>query len=405
MESQQSSGEQAKPPPQQWVKKDRNLVTYGPTGGYYGRAKISKTQLVYESLNTKDRSVADRRLLKFMERIRKARNKQNKGKRTLAKATFGTLFERFKTEYEADTSLQPASRRAKINSLIRIENSWPEILAMKPSKLRKYDVERWVRRLSTEGTQFTPPGADTHRAGNSESSVKKSLQILTKVQEFAVEEGLASENVVREVAKERRIPKGEKATEPYIPTSDELADIEKELSIGFGGSGRKFTLRLLCFSGARIDEARNLLWSHVDFEKRILLIHGTKTTTSDRTLPMNIKLVELLRDQYEKLLEKATREEIGSLKILPVKDLNKQLKSVCKKLMIPKQKKEKQRDSITNHSLRHYFATTCLDKGVPIPTVSNWLGHSDGGALLLKVYNHYLEDKGRAAADLLDFEN
>ena len=33
----------------------------------------------------------------------------------------------------------------------------------------------------------------------------------------------------------------------------------------------------------------------------------------------------------------------------------------------------------------HLFATRCLASGVNIPTVSRWLGHSDGGALAMKV--------------------
>jgi integrase len=41
---------------------------------------------------------------------------------------------------------------------------------------------------------------------------------------------------------------------------------------------------------------------------------------------------------------------------------------------------------ITDHDLRHLFATRCLESGVDIPTVSRWLGHRDGGALCLKTY-------------------
>ena len=29
------------------------------------------------------------------------------------------------------------------------------------------------------------------------------------------------------------------------------------------------------------------------------------------------------------------------------------------------------------HSLRHRFAVTCLQRGIPIAVVSSWLGHSD----------------------------
>jgi site-specific recombinase XerD len=38
--------------------------------------------------------------------------------------------------------------------------------------------------------------------------------------------------------------------------------------------------------------------------------------------------------------------------------------------------------------VRHLFATTCIESGVDIPTVSRGLGHKDGGALAMKVYGH-----------------
>jgi integrase len=43
---------------------------------------------------------------------------------------------------------------------------------------------------------------------------------------------------------------------------------------------------------------------------------------------------------------------------------------------------------LTDHDLRHLFATRCIESGVDIPTVSRWLGHKDGGALAMKVYGH-----------------
>jgi integrase len=46
---------------------------------------------------------------------------------------------------------------------------------------------------------------------------------------------------------------------------------------------------------------------------------------------------------------------------------------------------------LTHHDLRHLFATRCIEAGVDIPTVSRWLGHSDGGALAMRVYGHLRE--------------
>ena len=51
----------------------------------------------------------------------------------------------------------------------------------------------------------------------------------------------------------------------------------------------------------------------------------------------------------------------------------------------------------THHDFRHFFATTCIESGVDIPTVSRWLGHKDGGALAMRVYGHLRQEHSFAA--------
>jgi integrase len=58
---------------------------------------------------------------------------------------------------------------------------------------------------------------------------------------------------------------------------------------------------------------------------------------------------------------------------------------------------------ITHHDLRHLFATRCIESGVDIPTVSRWLGHKDGGALLMKTYGHLRREHSIAQAQRVTF--
>ena len=58
---------------------------------------------------------------------------------------------------------------------------------------------------------------------------------------------------------------------------------------------------------------------------------------------------------------------------------------------------------ITHHDLRHLFATTCIESGVDIPTVSKWLGHQDGGALAMKVYGHLRNEHSLEQAKRVSF--
>jgi integrase len=60
-------------------------------------------------------------------------------------------------------------------------------------------------------------------------------------------------------------------------------------------------------------------------------------------------------------------------------------------------------ERITHHDLRHLFATTCIESGIDIPTVSRWLGHQDGGALAMKTYGHLRDDHSIAQAQKVTF--
>jgi len=67
-------------------------------------------------------------------------------------------------------------------------------------------------------------------------------------------------------------------------------------------------------------------------------------------------------------------------KFLAVGEARKSLARACEKLGV---------ELLTHHDLRDAFATSAIEAGVDIPTVAAWLGHADGGALLMRVYAHH----------------
>jgi integrase len=60
-------------------------------------------------------------------------------------------------------------------------------------------------------------------------------------------------------------------------------------------------------------------------------------------------------------------------------------------------------EQFTHHDFRHFFATTCIEAGVDIPTVSRWLGHKDGGALAMRLYGHLRQEHSFAAINKVNF--
>jgi integrase len=58
---------------------------------------------------------------------------------------------------------------------------------------------------------------------------------------------------------------------------------------------------------------------------------------------------------------------------------------------------------ITHHGFRHVFCTRCIESGVDIPTVSRWVGHADGGAVMMKTYGHLRQEHSLAQAMKVNF--
>jgi integrase len=82
-------------------------------------------------------------------------------------------------------------------------------------------------------------------------------------------------------------------------------------------------------------------------------------------------------------------------RLVPINDAKTTIRKTCKRLGYPQ---------FTHHDFRHFFATTCIESGVDIPTISRWLGHKDGGALAMRVYGHLREEHSRAQIKRVTFE-
>jgi len=157
-------------------------------------------------------------------------------------------------------------------------------------------------------------------------------------------------------------------------------------------------VEFLAYSGARIgeiigggdsNEKRPLFWADVNFERNTIFLPGTKTEAAPRTIPMTKNLREhLLRLDAENKPKPTDR-------VVSINSARKCLQSACKKLKLPQ---------FTHHDFRHFFATTCIESGVDIPTVSRWLGHKDGGALAMKRYGHLRQEHSLAMIKRVSFD-
>jgi hypothetical protein len=80
--------------------------------------------------------------------------------------------------------------------------------------------------------------------------------------------------------------------------------------------------------------------------------------------------------------------------VIGIKSARKCLETACRHMGFP---------AYSHHDFRHFFATTGIEAGVDIPTVSRWLGHKDGGALAMKVYGHLRQEHSFSQIKLVSF--
>ena len=153
------------------------------------------------------------------------------------------------------------------------------------------------------------------------------------------------------------------------------------------------------YTGLRVGEVCGLMWSDIDVDKSLLtvrrtvqrirtgndgtqLIIGTpKSRTSQRMIPIPSFLMKILRkfrsnnDRY--ILSNTTR-------VIEPRTLQNRFKSILKKADLP---------SVTYHSLRHMFATNCLQAGFDIKTLSEILGHASVETTLNRYVHSSMERK------------
>jgi integrase len=146
-------------------------------------------------------------------------------------------------------------------------------------------------------------------------------------------------------------------------------------------------IELLAYSGCRIDEARNIKWEHLT-EDGIWVHGGSEGTKSgkSRFFPFNPALKRLLDDLREH--PRYYKGDRGDY-VLAVRECQKAINRACTETGVTR---------FTHHDLRHLFITRCIESAVDIPAIARWVGHRDGGVLIMKTYSHLLEEHSQAVA-------
>ncbi len=360
-----------------WEKtKVQNLVRH-KSGRYYARIyaggketwKALKTDLI-EVAKAKLRAVAP-----ALEGTTRAAAAQDRGRMTLGDCAT-ILRERLKTgtsmpgRGKTIRRLRPNSvvyRGKCIDSIFRTRPAWE---AIDVRKLSAEEVEKWSNEFAAKYS------ASVH------NNVLGTLRFLFQIARKA---GALHEDPSADAPKSS-IPK---STLRLPGRAQFVAFVASIRGAGAWCSNDCADLvEFIAFTGARKNEAAHVLWTDVDFNRSLLFIREGKGGHT-RSVPLIRNAQELL----SRMRSKRPDEPLDA-PVLRVHEAQRAMDSAANKVGFTR---------ITHHDLRHLFATTCIESGVDIPTVSRWLGHQDGGALAMRTYGHLRREHSVAQAQKVTF--
>jgi len=346
-------------------KVGENLYRLESSGGYYALIKRGGKQF-RRSLKTKDRKLAERRLAELRAKVGALTISED------ANLTFEETAKRW-----LDTIKHSLSASTVVRKEIHIAQLVPFFSGISIRNATAHHCDQWVSRRGPELAAQT---------------FAHELEVMKAVFQFALERGLILSNPAVSIRRKRITP-----AKIEVPTRDQFKKLVAQIRVS---DGRKDSqdkakdgadlVEFLAYSGARLGEAVAGRWRDVNFDSNMISIHGTKTESSDRLIPMT----GALRRFLERLKEEAqARPEDPIIKIQSAK---KCLQTACRRLGFP---------HFTHHDFRHFFATTCIESGVDIPTISRWLGHNDGGALAMRTYGHLRQEHSLAMIKRVSFDD
>ena len=332
-----------------WKQVGENLVRH-KAGTIYLRAKVAG-KVQRRSLGTDDLRVAKIKRDEILAGLRKQAEASSSKARSLGDiinlvgdrmATQGHLADSSKKYYQEIKAVllgtMPTRRQAKLWSADQAAAWWRErAKAMSPQ-----------------------------RANNA-------LAMAKRVGQEILDQGLRLDNPAANL-KRVPIPK----TELNVPSPGVMDQIIQDIRAqGKAWSNQSSSfVAFLAFSGCRLSQAKALTWSDIskDWVSFQGGVQGAKGADW-RRLPINPRLAEVIQELRQ--------DNPCQGPVFTMAKPRDALWNACDRLGL---------ERMRIHDLRHFFATWAIESGVDVPTVSRWLGHKDGGALVLRTYGHLRDD-------------
>ncbi len=248
----------------------------------------------------------------------------------------------------------------------------------------------------------------THYAN---STISKVHSMMKKAYDIAISKGIVSYNLM--LLDELRCPKSYKPNKKvYALTVEEenrLINFVSDYKPPYGRNSYVDQILISLYTGMRMGEVNALKPENIDFKKGFIKIRGTisrgldyqdflnektKTSAGVRDVPIPDVLVPILKDALQNqkpnpygLIFYDNRHD----KMISTEEVNDFFKRACVKCDI---------EPRGQHSLRHTFATRCVEAHIDYNVLKTWLGHTNIHITLDTYANVYENMSQESSTDL-----
>ena len=174
-------------------------------------------------------------------------------------------------------------------------------------------------------------------------------------------------------------------------------------------TGENLAVYLSLHTGLRIGEVCALQWKNIDFKGNVmhvsesivrinkdstmsLRVGSTKSETSNRLIPITDSVAAALKEEKQRSSSPFIVSMNGSTTFMNPRTLENRYKALLKRSGLA---------LIPYHSLRHTFATRCMECGVDVKSLSEILGHA-GVNITLDIYVHPSMELKRSCMEKLE---
>lgn len=162
----------------------------------------------------------------------------------------------------------------------------------------------------------------------------------------------------------------------------------KAREVGENGDLLADYIRFMAASGARRDGAIKVAWADIDWSRRQVAIR----TKYSKTVIIDFN------GTLEALLKEMNGRKLPNAKYLFPSPMNPEEHAKNLQGSLETAREAAGLIEFQFHDLRHYFISTCVMAGIDFMTIARWVGHTDGGMLIGKVYGHLNDAHAKSMA-------